>query len=112
VVHASLNAFIDSLQFACEVQGVIAMRLLRLARGGPQATMEAHEMIAEKLDALADAEVALLKALANGEGAPIAAADQACEPMRRRVRANSRRLLGATPERSPFNCIGGRCSLT
>jgi hypothetical protein len=95
LVHESLYAWLDAVQLACEVQGVIAMRLLRLARGGPQATMEAHEMIAEKLAALADAEVALLKALANGEG-PMAAADQACEPMRRRVRANSRRLLGAT----------------
>ena len=52
-------------------------------------------MIAEKIDALADAEVALLNALAHGEGFAIAA-ERAYLPVRRCVQANSRRLSGAT----------------
>jgi hypothetical protein len=49
-------------------------------------------MIAEKIDAFADAEVALLNALAHGEGFAIAA-ERAYLPVRWRVHANSHRLL-------------------
>jgi ABC-type hemin transport system ATPase subunit len=91
---ASVNDWLDSLRFACEVQSVISMRLIRLCQGGPQAAAEAHAMVAEKLDALADAEVALLRALAGGETF-LVAAERACEPVRKRVHANSRRLLRA-----------------
>jgi hypothetical protein len=90
-----VNDWLETLRFACEVQSVISLRLLRLCQGGPQAAAEAHTMIAEKLDALADAEAALLRALANGESF-MTAAERACEPMRKRVHANSRRLLHAT----------------
>ena len=47
----STNAWVESMRFACEVQGVIAMRLMRLAQGGAQADAEAQLMIAEKIDA-------------------------------------------------------------
>jgi hypothetical protein len=87
----SLNAWIESVRFACEVQEVISMRLARLAQGGPQAALEAHRMIAEKLDAFADAEVALLKAVANGE-MPAIAVERAYALVRERVHANGRRL--------------------
>ncbi|MGH6727167.1 MAG: hypothetical protein ACREB8_11570 [Pseudolabrys sp.] len=89
------NAWFESLRFACEVQDVISMRLARLAQGGPQAAAEADRMIAEKLDALADAEVALLNALVQGEGLMIAA-ERAYQPVRRRVHDNSLRLAVAT----------------
>jgi hypothetical protein len=89
-----LNIWFESARFAYEVQGVISMRLMRLAQGGPQAAAEADRMIAEKLDALADAEVALLNALAHGEGFATAA-ERAYLPVRSRVHANSRRLSGA-----------------
>jgi hypothetical protein len=85
----------ESVRFACEVQDVISMRLIRLAQGGPQAAAEADRMIAEKLDAIADAEVALLNALAHGEGLLIAA-ERAYLPVRRRVHANNCRLSSAT----------------
>lgn len=91
----ALNTWFESVRFAYEVQGVISMRLMRLAQGGPQAAAEADRMIAEKIDALADAEVALLNALAHGEGFAIAA-ERAYLPVRRCVQANSRRLSGAT----------------
>lgn len=91
---ATWNAWIESVRFACEVQGVIAMRLARLARGGPQAELEAHLMVAEKFDALADAEAAMAEALCDGEGFMVAA-ERAYAPVRRRVCANSNRLTRA-----------------
>ena len=89
-----LGHWLESVRFACEVQDVVSMRLLRLAEGGPRAEAEAQQMIEEKLDALADAEVALLRALSDGEGL-IAAAERAYAPVRRRVHANHCRLSQA-----------------
>jgi hypothetical protein len=66
LVLDSLNAWIESIRFACEVQGVIAMRLVRLAQGGPPAAAETRLMVAEKIDAFVDAEVALARALSDG----------------------------------------------
>jgi hypothetical protein len=90
----SLNAWIESVRFAREVQGVIAMRLVRLAQGGPQAVLEAQQMVAEKLDAFTDAEVALLRAVADGE-MPAIAVERAYALVRERVHANSCRLARA-----------------
>jgi hypothetical protein len=56
--------------------------------------VEANLMIAEKFDALADAEVAMLKALCDGEGFMVGA-ERAYAPVRRRVCANSHRLSAA-----------------
>ncbi len=64
----SMNAWIESVRFAYEVQGVISMRLMFLAQGGPEADVEARLMISEKMAAFADAEMALAKALFAGEG--------------------------------------------
>ena len=90
----SWNAWIESVRFACEVQGVVSMRLMRLAQGGPQAAVEAELMIAEKLEAFADAEVAMLRALSDGEGIMVAA-ERGYAPLRRCVGANSSRLSHA-----------------
>lgn len=90
----SLNTWIESVRFACEVQGVISMRLARLAQGGPDAAVEANLMIAEKFDALADAEAAIAKALSDGEGF-LVAAERAYAPVRHRVHENSSRLAHA-----------------
>ena len=43
----SFNGWFESVRFACEVQGVISMRLMRMAQGGPDAAAEANLMIAE-----------------------------------------------------------------
>ena len=86
--------WLESVRFACEVQDVVCMRLARLAEGGPPAAKEAERMIAEKLDAFADAEVAMLRALADGEDL-MAASERAYAPVRRRVHANHRRLMKA-----------------
>ena len=91
-VFNSVEAWMEeSLRFACDVQGVIAMRLLRLAQGGPDAAAEAELMVAEKLEAITDAEVAMLRALCDGEGI-LVAAERAYAPVRERVCANSSRL--------------------
>ena len=89
-----MNTWIESVRFAREVQSVISMRLLRIAQGGPDAAVEANLMVAEKLDALADAEVAILRALSDGEGIFVVA-ERAYAPMRSRVHANSDRLSAA-----------------
>lgn len=87
-----LDRWVESVRFACEVQDVVSMRLMRLAAGGPQAAVEAQQMVEEKLDALADAEIAMLRALAAGEDL-IAASERAYVPVRRRVRDNRCRLM-------------------
>ena len=89
-----MNAWAETLRFACEVQSVVSMRLLRISQGGPQAAVEAELMIAEKLEAFADAEVAMLRALSDGEGIMVAA-ERAYAPLRRCVGANSSRLARA-----------------
>jgi len=87
-----MNIWLESVRFGYEVQSVISMRQVLLAQGGTQATLEAHRMIAEKLDAVADVEAAIAKALAHGEDLMVAA-EHVYAPVRRRVRANNRRLL-------------------
>ena len=87
----SFNAWVESMRFAWEVQGVVAMRLVRLAQGGAQADAEAQLMIAEKIEAFADAEIAIAQALAEGEDF-IVAAERGYAPLRRCVAANSHRL--------------------
>ena len=89
-----MNGWIECVRFACEVQGVISMRLARLAQGGPEAAMEAQQMIAEKIDAFVESDAAITKALTDGEGFMVAA-ERAYAPVRRRVWANSQRLLHA-----------------
>lgn len=88
----SLDAWLESVRFTREVHGVVSMRLMRLALGGPQAAVEAHRMMAEKLDAFADVEAALVNALADGDDLMLAT-ERAYGLVRECVHANSRRLL-------------------
>ena len=78
----SFNAWAETLRFACEVQNVISMRLLRISQGGPQAAAEAQLMVAEKIEAFADAEAAIAQALSAGEGFMVAA-ERGYAPLRR-----------------------------
>jgi hypothetical protein len=93
-VLESFNAWAETLRFACEVQNVISMRLLRISQGGPQAAAEAELMIAEKIEAFADAEAAIAQALSAGEGIMVAA-ERGYAPLRQCVGANSSRLARA-----------------
>jgi hypothetical protein len=76
---------------ALEAQGVIAMRLLKIAEGGPEADAECQRMVTEKFAAGSAALSAATAALAGGKGIE-AAARLALAPIRGRVRANLQRL--------------------
>jgi hypothetical protein len=77
---------------ALEAQQVIALRVLKLSRGGAAARREAHRMVAEKVNAAGKA--AGMMAAAGARGAPDGGADAVMRMLRRRVRANRKRLLG------------------
>jgi hypothetical protein len=95
VMPGFFDGWFEAVRFACEAQGVISMRLSRIAEGGPRAAAETHQMIAEKLGAMAESQMAAFHALARGEG-PWVAAERAYAPVRRDVHANSRRLSAAS----------------
>ncbi len=86
-----MNAWFEAARFATDSQSVVALRLMRIASGGPQATTEASRMISEKVAAFAEAQGAMFGALATG-GTLQNAATKAYVPYRRAVRANRRRL--------------------
>lgn len=75
---------------AAEAQSVIALRLVRLSRGGKRARAEAARMIIEKGTAFLAAQAAAAAVLPIG-GATLAA-DTVITTYRRSVRANRRRL--------------------
>jgi hypothetical protein len=86
-----LNAWLEASRFCADVQRVMALRMVRLASGGPLATTEAWQMVSEKVSAFEEAQVAIVSALASGRGLH-AATDGAYAPYRRCVRANCLRL--------------------
>jgi hypothetical protein len=75
---------------ALEAQQVIALRMAKLALGGPAAALEARRMLTEKVDA--SAKVAGMVSVAMLRGVPDGGADQVVRMLRRKVRANRRRL--------------------
>jgi hypothetical protein len=86
-----LNTWFEAVRFSTDVQRVMALRMMRLASGGPLAATEARQMIAEKVSAFEEAQVAIVTALATGSGFYAATAG-AYAPYRRSVRANCLRL--------------------
>lgn len=86
-----MNAWFEAAQFGADSQHVIAMRMMKLASGGPQAATEARRMVTEKINAFGVAQAAIMSALVSGSSIE-AAAVKAYVPYRRAVRANSRRL--------------------
>jgi hypothetical protein len=74
-----------------EAQSVIALRLLRLAAGGTRGRTEAQRMVTEKVAALGHAQAAAGAALMTGRKHHVAAG-KALRAVRKRVRANKRRL--------------------
>ncbi len=88
------KAWIEATRFVAETQAVVWLRLIVLASGNRASGQEAVRMVSEKFVALSDAEFAAAEAIADGRGL-LAAAERAYSPVRRRVHANSRRLLHA-----------------
>jgi hypothetical protein len=81
----------DATRLSLEAQRVIALRLGRLARGGKRGRAEAHKMVAEKAEALVQAQVAAAKSVMSGEQAPTIAR-KTLDIYGKRVRRNRRRL--------------------
>jgi hypothetical protein len=79
---------IPFMMLAVESNGVIALRMMKLASGGSGARHEAHLMISEKLDAAFEA-AANLMAGASG--------DDVIQRYRQHVAANVLRLTGKLP---------------
>jgi hypothetical protein len=91
-MHNVMTAWFEAARFSADVQRVIALRMMRIAGGGPLAASETRRMITEKMFALAEAQVAVAASVMTGKAA--GAARKARAPFRRRVRANRRRLGG------------------
>jgi hypothetical protein len=79
--------WIDAAALGFEAQSVIAMRMMKIAMGGPAADAECELMFAEKFAAVAAAHSDVAVALAGGMSLPGAVA-LALAPVRRKVRAN------------------------
>lgn len=84
------NPFMDAAMLAFEAQQVIALRMMMLAAGGPKAEAEARQMIQEKIDAATTA--ATLMTAAALEGRPDQGAEDVVRMLRKKVRANQKRL--------------------
>jgi hypothetical protein len=91
-----LDTWFEAARFCADVQRVMALRVMRLASGGPSATTEAWQMVSEKVSAFEEARLAIVSAWATGSLATgnglYAATDGAYAPYRRCVRANCLRL--------------------
>ncbi len=86
-----MSAWFEAARFAADSQRVVALRLMRLAGGGPLATTEATRMVAEKMAAFTEAQAAVASTMMMG-GSFETAATKAYAPYRRAARANNRRL--------------------
>ncbi|MDP2411661.1 MAG: hypothetical protein Q8M26_15415 [Pseudolabrys sp.] len=88
-----MNTWFEAARFAADMQQVVALRMMRLASGGPLAETECQRMVSEKVAAFGEAQGVLMTALMTGTSLEVAAV-KAYVPYRRTVRANSRRLRG------------------
>ena len=80
-----------AMQLGIDAQSVIALRMMRLAAGGARGQAEAQRMVAEKAAAVAEAQVATTTAIVTGRKDHVVAG-KALGAIRKRVRANKRRL--------------------
>jgi hypothetical protein len=85
------NDWIAAAGLALEAQGVIAMRLAKIAAGGPDAEAECLLMVKEKFAAASAAQAVATAALVSGESVE-SAARLALAPIQCRVHANHCRL--------------------
>ena len=74
-----------------DAQQVMALRLMRMAAGGPAASRELETMVGEKLISSEEAQVAGMAALAEGKSLP-AIGEKVLRVHKKRVKANRRRL--------------------
>jgi hypothetical protein len=82
---------LKAVQMGVEAQSVIALRMLRLATGGARMEAEASRMVTEKVAAAAEAQAACTVSALSGRS-PHGVASKALRVVKKRVRANKRRL--------------------
>ncbi len=82
---------LQAAQLGWEAQGVIALRMMRLAAPAASGQREARRMVAEKFAAAAEAQAAAAAAAIRGGRHP-QVAKKALAVYRKRVRRNRRRL--------------------
>jgi hypothetical protein len=80
----------DSAMLAIESQQVIALRLTKMACGGPDVQREAELMVSEKLSAMVDSSQMLMNAAIVGQAD--LGAGKIIKHYRTAVRANRKRL--------------------
>jgi len=83
----------QSAKLAIESQQVIAMRLTKMALGGPDVQREAELMVSEKMEAMQQGAKILMMGTLGGKHDM--GAGQVMRHYRTKVRANRRRLGGA-----------------
>jgi hypothetical protein len=86
-----LSFGLKAWQIGLEAQSVVALRMLRLAAGGPRAEAEASRMVTEKVLSASEAQIAAAMAAMRGHKEHVIAG-QALKVYGKRVRANRRRL--------------------
>ncbi len=84
------NPFMDAAMLAMEAQQVIGLRMMKLALGGAAAEAEVRQMIEEKMTATATATTLMTAAALQGR--PDQGADDVVQMLRKKVRANRKRL--------------------
>ena len=75
--------FNSLIMLAVEANGVVALRMMKLMRGGRSARREAKLMVSEKMDAAFEASARLMVG---------ASGDEIVQRYRKRVAANAKRL--------------------
>ena len=85
-----LELSLKAVNMGMEAQNVIALRMLRLATGGARMEGEASRMVTDKVPAAEAQAVAAVSALSGRS--PHIVASRALRVVKKRVRANKRRL--------------------
>jgi hypothetical protein len=80
-----------TIQLGLDAQSVIALRMMRLASGGPAAEAEMTRMVIDKAEAIAEAQGAATAAVMTGSKDHVVAG-KTRDVFSKRVRANKRRL--------------------
>jgi hypothetical protein len=83
--------FTSLMMLAAEANGVVALRMMKLMRGGKSARCEAELMVREKIDAALEATASLMAG---------ASGDKIVHRYRKRVAANAKRLSRPSSGRS------------
>ena len=79
----------QSTMLAMEAQQVIAMRLTKMALGGPDVQREAELMVSEKLETMVEGGQMMMMAALGGKSD---GADKVVQLYRKKVQANRKRL--------------------